>query len=47
MRRIEMTLRLTKEEKHQVEWMAKMKKKTQADIIRDAIAQAARKERIA
>ena len=47
MRRTEMTLRLTQEEKQQVEVMAKLRKQSQADVIRSAIAEAAKKARLA
>lgn len=47
MRRTEMTLRLTQEEKQQVEILAKVRKQTQAEVIRAAIAEAVRKARVA
>lgn len=46
-RRGEMTLRLTQEEKQQVEVMARLQKTTQAEVIRAAIAEAVRKARVA
>jgi len=47
MRRTEMTLRLSREEKEQLELLARLQKQSLADTIRQAIAQAAKKARLA